>query len=491
MSQEVLETEVIEPVTDTIAEDVDAKEEHVAFKPKLDSGKFTIKFEATSELKNKDKDKIPLGTFNYPSKVTFEWLEGQTPVLSEEAFGSTIYHHNPSLFMEEQTAKGQWEQELEFSGNKIGISKARYGAEGELVGDAAIEMIRRRGGNGTTIRIPLLRSCIWVTMRPATEQELADLDYRLSSDENAVGRSTAGVLLNAGSGSFNEALVDLALSLVVDTNVSNRAGGIEKSLRERIDLLDYTDLISGMLISLYPDGYPWEFTCANPKCGHVVTDQRVNFVRMLWHDKSQLTENQLSALIKHRKAITDEEIKAYKDGFKLTDKDFVYLKHADLNIHFKTANMAEYLTSSKSWIGNIENKYTTSLTKYTTEQQRATFINTQVQIHRFGKYLHFIDKITFPESDSEIVDRDTIAKALSAIDSTTSDFVDFEEAVLKYIEAHSLSIFGYPSQPCLKCNEEPETASGKFSSIVPVSPDRTFFTLAQLKTLAMSQLGAE
>lgn len=479
-------TEVLEDTVST--PEVDDKQ---VYATDIKSGEFKQQHEITTPVTERDVTRIGLSSFNYPGNITYNWMQSETSKLSQEDLAQTFYHHTPLMLMEERIPSGEWEQDVNHAGNTIGISKARYGNTGELKGSAAIEMIRRRGGNGTTIRFPLYRSCIWVTMRPATEQELADLDYRLSSDENMVGRSTAGMLLNAGSGSFNEALVDLALSLIIDTNLTNRAGGMAAALRTRIDILDYTDLISGMLIALYPDGYPWEFTCSNPKCNHVVTGQRVNFARMLWHDKACLTEKQLDMLIKHRKSISDDEILAYRNEFRLTDKDFILLKNADINIHFKTANLDEYLTVSKSWISQIENKYTAALTKYHTEEQRAAYINTQTQIHRFAKYLHLIDKITFPGEDCEIVDPETIAEALTAIDTTTSDYNDFEEAALNYIEAHSITVFGYPSQECTVCGVEPTTAEGSFKSIIPISPDRTFFTLAQLKTMVMSQLGDE
>lgn len=445
-----------------------------------------------TDIDNERKDrKIPIGTFTYPIKLTYEWSTGIEPKIGPDAFAQANFHHNPQFLMEERMAEGDWTQSLSHAGKHIGAERAKYGNTGNLKGAAAVEMIRRRSGNGTTIAFPLLRSGIWLTMRPATEQELVDLDYRLTSNENAVGRSTAGMLLDAGAGSYAEALIELALSLVIDSNITNRAEGLAAALRKRIDVLDYGDLIAHMLISQYPDGYPWEFTCSNPRCNHVVTGKRINFARMIWRDKASLTEHQLTELIKRRNSISDDEIAKYKDDFKLTDKDKVTLKHANLTIHFRTTTLDDYITSSRGWIKNIENRYTTSLTKYHSEAQRAQFVSSQTQINRFAKYVHIIDKITFDDCDAEITDRATIEEAIGAIDPTTTDFEDFEEAAITYIEANTLSVFGYPSQTCNSCGVEPETPDGRFKSIVPIAPDRTFFTLAQLKTWAMTKLGEE
>lgn len=487
--EEAVDAELPEMPETSEIEDVVEEPVDTAFKTSITSGNVPENDIVAQRNEKRDGRRVSLSTFGYPINVTAEWTKGKHPVLDPETFSATTFHHMPLTVMESRMSGGEWTTTVQHAGTKIKHARPQFG--GDLKGQAAVELVRRRSGSGTSIIVPLFRSGIWVTMRPATEDEIANLDYQLSFDEAAVGRSTAGTLLDAGAGTFAGALVDLALKLVINTNVASFSGDMVNALRERIDVMDYTDLISAMLISLYPDGYPWDFTCSNPKCNHVVADQRVNFSRMLWHDRSLLNEKQLDMLVKRKHSITDDEIEAYKSEFKLTDKDHVHLKDSNMIIHFRTCSLGEYLRNSSKWIRNIENKYTTSLTKFHTEEQRAQFINTQVQINRYGKYLHIVDHISFPDIDDIIDDRDTIEMVLADQDSTSPDYLEFEDAAMSYIEANTISVFGYPSQPCKACGVEPETPDGHLSIIVPVAPDRTFFTLAQLKTMAMAELGSE
>lgn len=396
------------------------------------------------------------------------------------------YHAHAPLYLGEDQTHKSLRQFNSYGGKPLNMAIPQYGTE--IKGRAALASLRRHTGFGNNITHFLPRSGIWVTMRPPLETELVDVDYKRISATTVVGRNSAGSLLGANSSVNMEILIDLALECVIDCNVSNRPDGIKEALLDRIDIMDYNKLIGLLLSTMYPDGYPWEFVCAN--CENIENDSAVSFARMTVTDYSVLTDKQLNMLTKHRNSITDDELAVYRNEFNLTDKGVIHLPNSDVDIEIDTCSLRDFLTYSNAWVMSIENKYAKALSGYRTEKERAVFINTQTQINRFLKYRHFIKKISWIVNEEvvSIESPEEIDEAILVLRTTNEDFRVFESIIIDYIDVNTLTVFGYEAKRCECCGFEPTNTNQRFKDVIPLAPDAIFFTLARYKTSEMNYL---
>ena len=439
------------------------------------------------ELKGREILLSPLNIFSYPLAVTAELRDKAGKPFGKEDANVTALYSPKLMFSDRLEVPGsKWVQELNHGGVKVGVQSPRFGASGNIVaGPTALDMLKKVSGIGTAITFPLYHSGIWITLQAPVEAELVNFDFKLTMEKTQVGLSTTGQLLNARSATFSGALIDFILDHVTATNVSNLADGMQAALRTRIDMLDYSTLVWGILVTMYPNGYPWIFECVNPECGHR-REAVLSLPRINWIDKTALTENQVEMLVKHRKAITDDELVKYREQFKLTDKSVVELD-TGVKLHLRRASIDQYIESASKWVDVIERQHTTALSNYSTENERESYLRSQIQARYMRKYEHFVDRIELPDG-IEIHDRDTIAQSLEVLSTTNEDFSQFEKGVLDYIEANTIAVVGYPAVDCPQCKTVPETPEGRLRTIVPISVDKVFFTLTRLRTQAMAQL---
>lgn len=432
----------------------------------------------------------PLNTFAYPLEVTAALREIHGVGYTEEDAPLGTLFTPRLMFSTRMTAPGsEWVQFLEHGGERVGVQSPRYAPVGNVIsGDNAVDILRKVSGIGTSITFPLYHSGIWITLRAPGDVELVNFDFKLTMEKTRVGLSTTGQLLNSRSAVFSNALIDFILEHVTATNVANLGEGMVKALRSRIDMLDYSTLVWGILTTMYPNGYPWIFQCANPECLHE-REAVLNFARMNFVDKTVLTEKQMEMLVRKRKVISDAEIAQYKEEFKLTDKNAITLT-TGVKLHLRRCTVDEYAESGVKWVDVIERQHANALSNYTSEVEREAYLTSQIQARYMRKYEHFVEKISIPQGSEylDIVDRDTIISALEALSTVNEDFADFENGVLSYIEANTIAVVGYPAVDCETCLVAPHTPEGRLRSIVPIAVDKVFFTLTRLRTRTMAQL---
>ena len=435
----------------------------------------------------------PLTIFNYPLPDAIELRQRyNVPFTQEQRAFSEFY--TPKLIMNDRLTQpgSDWQQTINYGEHRIGVRAPRYNTSGGIVsGKNAITLLKRISGIGTSISIPLWHSGIWITLSAATEAELINFDFKLAMEKTQVGLSTTGQLLNARSAVFSGTLIDFILEHVTSTNVANLADGIAAALRDRIDMLDYSTLVAAFMITMYPNGFPWIMECVNPNCSHR-EEVTLNLARMIWTDKTVLTDKQMDMMARKANSITDDELKTYREEFKLTDKATATLS-SGVKFHFRRPSIADYIDSATQWVSVIEKQQTTALSNYATERERESFLRSQVQARFMRKYEHFVDKIEIPDPNGGdeslmVVDRETITEALEALSTANEDFVDFEEKVLEFVEANTITVIGYPAVDCTLCKQVPQTAEGRLRTIVPVAIDRAFFTLTRQRTALMGQL---
>lgn len=480
------------PIDETLPPD-EQPEAEFSMRVSSDNVNFTEERPVRVEAGKRELVLDPLTIFKYPLPDAIELRQRFNIPFTKEQ-GAFTEFYTPKLVMTDRLTEpgSDWQQTINYGEHRIGVRAPRYNTTGGIVsGKNAITLLKRISGIGTSISIPLWHSGIWITLTAATEAELINFDFKLAMEKTQVGLSTTGQLLNARSAVFSGTLIDFILEHVTSTNVANLADGIPAALRQRIDMLDYSTLVTAFMITMYPNGLPWIMECVNPNCSHR-EEVNLNLARMIWTDKTVLTNKQMDMMARKANSITDEELKTYREEFKLTDKSTATLS-SGVKFHFRRPTIADYIDSATQWVSVIEKQQTTALSNYATERERESFLRSQVQARFMRKYEHFVDKIEIPDPNGGdeslmVVDRETITEALEALSTANEDFVDFEEKVLQFIESNTITVIGYPAVDCTVCKKVPETAKGRLRTIVPVAIDRAFFILTRQRTALMGQI---
>ncbi len=400
-----------------------------------------------------------------------------------EYTGEMMSFMAPEGMYGDRLTTGDWTNKLMWGDRAIGAQRPKIGTGGEISGASAVELITRKATGGGSITYPLDHSGFWITIEPPVESELIDLDHEILMSTTQVGNSTFGLLLNARSGVFSGLLIRFALSKVTWTSLKLPEGTDTDALLKYISPLDYGTIVNHVLVSMFTKGYPWEFTCSSSAC-KAKRSTLINLANAVWVDNSALTDKQLELMVKGRNSCRPDDVIKYQSLFNPVESNYVMLK--DIGIHFKVGNMGDYLNSTARWIKKIELAYTNVLKDYTSESKRKSYINGQIQASRMNRYRHMVDWIEV--GDSQIVDYDTITIALDTMSTVNEDWNVFEQAVIKFIEDSTIAIIGIPSHKCPTCNHLPTEQKGRFRSIIPIAPDRCFFTLIQQQAVMMATL---
>lgn len=462
-----------------------------------DKGLVGVSVNFTEERKTLDNSNdrkvfgYPMSSYGLPFADTMYNLLRNNSDFGENVQDLISNFAPQAIHSERLTVKGSdWAQSLQHAGERIGTAQPRLEVNGNVVkGQSALMLLRRATNLGTSLLKPLYHSCIYIEMSCPPDTDLINLDYRLAMERAAVGMSTAGLLLSATSTIFVRELAMFALNYVTSTNVVNLSGGMVNALMERIDPRDYPDLINTMLATMYPNGFPWIIECSNPKCGHK-HHTRLHFSRLSWVDKSCLNQKQMDMLIKKRNAITDAELAEYKAEFKLTDQRIVKFD-GGTEIHLKSTSLADYAEAGRMWVEDIERQQAVALSSYNTDAERKAFLDSHIQARAMRKYGHFVEQIVInadTDKPTYIRDPETIANSLDLLSASEDYFTHFQDKVIRFIEAGTISVIGYVAAPCEKCGEVDQTGEGRFKSIVPLPIDRIFFTLTRQKTSMLAML---
>ena len=386
-----------------------------------------------------------------------------------------------------------WKASMQFGDYVIGMGAAKIDTPTTNVrGSQARAILRRISNLGANIRIVLPKSCIYLEITSPGDDAMITFDYKMMTERSRLGLSTNGLLLSAASGTFTRDLVELALEHVVSTNVSNLGTDKVKALLERIDPLDYSLIINGLMAAKYPNGYPWFLACVGPNCGHK-EPVKLNFGRTQRIDFSALSDEQLKMLSTKWRSITDEEIAKYKAMFRLSDKS-IYQFNDKVKIHLGSGSLLGYVDGAHALKEVIEATQVKSLANYATEAQREAYINSQVQARAMRNYGHFVTKIVMEVGDDEleITDPETIVDALDDLSGDVERAADFDAHVIDWIEENTIAIVGYPTFACPVCNHTTVTKKGeRFRNFIPLSIDRIFFTVTRLKSLKLAAVNTE
>lgn len=390
----------------------------------------------------------------------------------------------------------EWVQRMDVNGQKVQATaptfKRRPGVH-EIEGERAVLEITTHLGIGGLFRTPLYHSGLWVTFKPAMNDDFVELNRLIFADKINYGRWTYGLVFSNSTVYTMDRVFEFALRHVFNTSVKAEELPLT-SLREYIAPQDIFTFIWGFLCACYPSGFHYETPCINSpnKCNHVI-HETLNLTKLQNVDETALTvwqKQHMAGMAANSKSL--ESIKRYREELACLADRVVTLnkdtKYA-IRITIKTPTITQYVEKGYRWISGMVDSVNSALTLDSPIAERNAEINRLGKATALCQYAHFIDKIEYGDledgdtgaeasisvaSDSETIDQ--MLRSLSGTDSIREAII---EEVLKYINDSTISIIGVPAFDCPVCHE-PQEGKATFprqTSVIPLDLLQVFFGL--------------
>lgn len=387
-----------------------------------------------------------------------------------------------------------WDNVVNAGSVQLGVSRIKFSdiTNGEkLSGAAAVQRVRSLTGTGTTMRIPLWHSGLWVDMRAPTTVDLLELQQRIAHEKVSLGRTTGGLIFSHASIYMTNHLVDFALQHV--ERATYNYNEIDE-LKSKIKHPDYLSLVHGLMSAIWPDGYPYSQPCmTNPgKCTHVIEDS-IAIPRMAFADRFRLTLKQRDHMLRRLSKFTDLELNAYQ-------AEFAHLKHRTIKLNdtlsmdLRIPDLQTSIQLGVSWIDQIVSRAERALGPGVPQQQREEYMVNQARVSSLVQYLHYVERLTLIDEKGDqglIEDPKDIAETLAGLTSDKTTYENFYVGVRAFIEESTITVFGVPKVPCPVCSKTDaekvaaEMKQGRYPYILPLDIVQVFFTLRDQRLTRM------
>lgn len=382
-----------------------------------------------------------------------------------------------------------WRNSVPSGAQNLHVSKPKFeSTEGErLTGEAAMMRIQSLMGLGSTARVPLWHSGIWITLKAPTEAALLELERRIASDKVQLGRLSKGLVFSNSSVYTLNYLTDFVLAHVLEatyrfTDVSE--------LKPLILAPDIYLMVHGLLCTMYPNGYPYTQPCVvDPtKCLHVINEM-ISIPRLCFTDHLRLTDWQRNQMTRRMAKFTREEIQRYQSEHRFLDERTVQLTdQVKMELHVPT--IEQYVQVGVSWVDSIIGKVDKAFGPSVPAKEREAYILDQARVTSMCQYAHWVKSIVMEDErgNTQIIDDPTtVSDTLATITSNTEAYKNYYEGIQKFIDASTLSIIATPKVPCPKCGEAPNEEESKHPYLLPLDIVTVFFTLLDRRLIKIFQ----
>jgi hypothetical protein len=381
-----------------------------------------------------------------------------------------------------------WSNSVRSNGTQLHVARPRAEkSDGEkLTGEAAMMRIQAVMGIGSTARVPLWHSGLWVTLKAPQDAALLELERRIATDKVNLGRSTSGLVFSSAGVYITDAVVDFALAHVMEATY--RYSDVSE-LKAIIDQPDQILLAHGLLCTIYPNGYPYSQPCvADPtKCTHVL-QELISIPKICFTDQMRLTEKQLRHMERRTAKFTPEEIRDYKAEHTYLSSRVVELT-PKVSIVLRVPTIEQARQIGVTWVEGITTKVERSFAASIPPKVREEYIMDQAKITSMCQYAHWVEKIVIVDDgvSEEIIDISAITNVLSTIGSDQAAYKAYYDGVQRFIADSTISLVAVPKVPCPKCGKEPNLAEegeedpSKHPHLLPLDVINVFFTLLGLR----------
>lgn len=353
-------------------------------------------------------------------------------------------------------------------------------------GESARDLVKNKLKLGNRWTVPLYHSGFTVTLTAPSDSELLELHEEIDREKALIGRHTYGNALSNNASYSSKIFMDFIAKHVLESSLSLPDGA---NLSNYILQPDLDRLKWGMACLVWPNGYQYSRACISnvETCKHVIRE-RLAIQRCDWVDSSALTDRQKNLLLKReRNSISLEEVKVYLADFNRGNPTSFDLP-GGITVVFKVPTVAEHIEFGYRWISDIEDRFTSVLTKEPLDRDK--YLMEQAQATAMRQYAHLVK--CFVVDDIEIDGREDIEgilNDLTPVDATREAFIT---NALQFIEDSTISGVGIPTHTCPSCggNQRPFDKKGndaKYPEIIPLDISQLFFQLLLRRVLKIRQ----
>ena len=369
-------------------------------------------------------------------------------------------------------------------GRRIGHRLHRLTSEVAATPANAVIAYRARTRNASGADAQLLASGVQIRFIPMDKSDLYRLTHAVHQSRIKMGRATFGIGLSAQMAYTAEAFLNEVRMHAKETSLQP---GVD--IGDAIRITDFQSLVWGLTAATFSDGFTLNRSCvASPNsCNHVATEH-ANIVRMMLHDRSSLSEEQLKFMAQidsHRSSLADLE--KYQTQFAtLRTRDYeVTNSNGHTSIYtLRVPTMNEYIESSKAWIDEINAAVVRTIGEQASLKERNAMMESLARAAAARRYTHWVESIRASADDAPITDRRMIEAILgSAVSEDDVELENFLKAVFTHQEKTTVSLVVVPNWKCPKCQRHQMYTEGtnpedeQAPLYTPVEAVNTFFGL--------------
>lgn len=471
-----------------------------ADKTKLPEAKFTSTnalmsapiFTEVSEKDRRRKFHIPLAATNYTPKEQSQIVSQpnytEEDVQYDDLWQETVVNTDADAIITDtmddslRREDSLWQQRISNDGRTLAPGRPKLTATGtgeRISGIKVISKVQSLLGIGSPIKVPLWHSGIWVSLKAPEDIQLLNFYETIDREKINLGKSTMGLIFSNQASYINRVLFDLVVDCIYETNIKDYEN---ENLRELISINDLPILAWALAYSIFPNGYSYNRACIeNPKeCQHVI-EATLDISKMMWTDRSALTEKQLKFMMDIPRTLkTADEIKAYQEEFS-GSKFNTYENDTGFTVVFKTPSVEDHITAGSNWIYEMENVVRSTFTDESDIANINRYMRERSMLTTLRNYAHYVKHITFTDDNSIVDDAPSIAKFLNQISAAPEVVDDLITAINKYIDNSAISLIAVPRNPCPKCQKVPSEGIDKNPWLLPVNAIKLFFNLRDRK----------
>jgi len=178
-------------------------------------------------------------------------------------------------------------------------------------------------------------------------------------------------------------------------------------------------------------------------------------------------------------SMTVESVLRYQEEFLIMKRATIKINDV-LSVVVSTPSCLDQITAGRNWIDSISNEYAESL--FEDADSRNAFIINKGKATKARQYGHYVESININDGEIEqtIVDKDTIANALTTISNNDDQVEKFIKDMVKYIAVNNVSYTAIPSYQCPSCKGmQTEGDNQTNPELIALDPMRLFFVLMQ------------
>lgn len=365
-----------------------------------------------------------------------------------------------------------WGQFVEHEGAPLRASKVKLRNS-----DDPVLRIRNELGMGGLVQIPLWHSGIWLTLRTPSDKSLLELERRISAEKIDFGRRSNGMVFSNTEVYATSHVVDFVLEHVHTSTVDKAS--IDQ-LKELIRVTDIPQMAWGILLAVYPKGYPLSQPCvADPEnCDHVV-NQLINIGRISWVDTTKLTVRQKKHMANRIARYTSEKIKEYQDEFAF---DVISSVKLNENIHVKLGvpSVIKAQETGYAWVDGITTATQQAFSLKLKENERVDYIREQALLTGLRQYSHWIESVVRTDASSEeepITSAEVLDEIVEVICASEELTSNVYKAIQSFIDGSTISMIALPRYKCPACQKEPDERYLKHPHLIPLDVIYVFFIL--------------